>query len=85
MINLQRGLTLTDKIITDFIDIIGIREEEENGYLTVRFENPITGINYFFRIAKDLFDMAYENRTLIKAEVVMKPDMIKSKYQGDVI
>ena len=74
---------MTDKTITDFIDIIGIREEEENGYLTVRFENPITGTNYFFRIAKDLFDMAYVNRTLIDAKVVMKAD--KGNYKGDVI
>ena len=65
---------MTDLLITDFIDIVGIREEEKNGYLTIRFENPISGRKYFFRIAKDLLDVAYENRVLIETPIVLKSE-----------
>lgn len=65
---------MTDTVITDFIDIVGIREDVITKYLTIRFENLITHRQYFFRIAKDLFDVAYENRSVIDAEVVLKPE-----------
>jgi len=61
-------------VTTDFIDIVGIREDVITKYLTIRFENLITHKQYFFRIAKDLFNIAYENRTVIDAEVVLKPE-----------
>jgi len=75
---------MTDLIITDFIDIVGVREEEENGYLTIRFENPITGRKYFFRVAKELWVMAYENRALIETPIILKEEG-KNYNDSDVI
>jgi len=72
---------MTDLLITDFIDIVGIREEEKNGYLTIRFENPISGRKYFFRIAKELWDVAYKNRTLIETPIILKAE--EQQYNDD--
>ena len=70
------------KIITDFIDVIQIKEEKRNGYLTIMLLNPFTGKKYLFRVAGDLWKLAWDNKIEVDGTAILHNQ--ENKYNDDV-